>query len=163
MEAEKHDVTVSFDLWNTLVGWIVPRLEEMSYDFDFHKSLSGHAAYVGIDIEYLVKTIDDILAKRASLPGGTVGQLEKMRQHLLAAITPAYASGKSAAKAIWDIAKSDEERSNLMNYYGVPEDVMAEAWRRVPDRLDISQANWFVEGYCSNWAQLWFDYQISQL
>jgi hypothetical protein len=131
------------------------------YDFSFQASLSGHAAYVGITPERMVANIDGFLSEREWVPGGTATELEELRKEFLETIAPAYEAGKSTAHNVWTATKTDEERNSLM--YTPAEDVMADAWRRVPANLPSSQANWFVEGFCYNWAQEWFAYQVSRL
>jgi hypothetical protein len=137
-------------------------MKEEVYRFNFHASLSGHAVYVGATPEYILSVVDGFLSESEYVPGGTVADLKKLRTQLLEKIAPAYDAGQSAAHNIWAATSSNEEREWLL-YSTLPEDVMAVAWQHVPKGFSFSQANWFVEGFCSNWAQEQFAYQVSTL
>ena len=151
---------MSADHWQFALACAVAWLHEKVYTFNFKKSLSGDAAYVGITPQGMVSSIDGFLSEKEIVPGGTASELEQLRGKLLESITPAYQSGNTTAHRLW-VAAHDDERTRLMNT--TPEDVAAEAWKRVPSDLSSSQANWFVEGFCYRWAQEWFAFQISHL
>jgi hypothetical protein len=135
-------------------------MEEV-YRFDFHASLSGHAAYVGATPEYILSVVDGFLSEVEYVPGGTMADLKKLRTELIERIAPAYQAGKSAAHEIWAATTSDEER-DWLGFAVSPDDTMAVAWQHVPNGLTLTQANWFVEGFCHNWGQEWFDYQVAK-
>ena len=149
------------DHWQFALACAVKYMRQVIFEFDFHNSLSGHAVYVGITPELLSESIDGFLSERESVPGGTVTELEDLRKKLLEAVAPAYEAGRNTAHSAWAIATHDEEREKLLST--PPEDIMLDAWRHVPLELSSSQANWFVEGFCSTWAQEGFEWQVSKL
>ena len=146
--------------WQFALGCAMLWLREQVRAFDFHSSLSGHAAYVGTTPEQLISYIDGFLAERQFVPGGTATELGELRTELLESIAPAYEAGKTVAHSIWAATVNDDEREKLQTT--PPENVMTDGWQHVPGELSTSQANWFVEGFCYNWAQEWFAFQLSR-
>ncbi|HEX8221555.1 MAG TPA: hypothetical protein VF914_20370 [Chloroflexia bacterium] len=151
------------DHWQWALACTVRFLEDVVFTFDFQEHMSRTGKHVCVEItpEKMIEAIDGFLSERETIPASRVTELEELRVRFLDTVTPAYEAGKSVAHQIWVAITSDEERTKLM--YTLPEDVIIKAWERVPQGLSSSQASWFVEGFCSTWAQEWFAFQVSKL
>lgn len=149
------------DHWQFALACAVQFLQETAHAFDFHKSLSGHAAYVGITPEMMIGHIDAFLREVEWVPGGTATVLRELREVFIATIAPAYEMGKSTAHNLWQKAISAQEREDMA--YTHPEEVMAYAWRYLPPGYSPCEANWFVEGFCYQWAHEWFEEQADKI
>jgi hypothetical protein len=135
--------------WQFAKAWAIYGLGEIILHFNFDKFTGQHAYSEIISPNGLLEIIDEFLAESDDIVfGGERIDLVKLKLIVTDKIAIAFEAGTNSAIANF---QSSQAR------YGATssEDVKAKAWELAPE--GGIERDWFVEGYCRQWAKLEVD------
>ncbi|MCI0714310.1 MAG: hypothetical protein L0154_29420 [Chloroflexi bacterium] len=132
-------------------------LERLIWSFNFEEQ-AGYHNYTGITPHYLLEVVNGFLqhwTDKAYL--GLLRDLPEMKIRLEERLIPLYERGKDSAINIWLRAPLNKKAE----FEELDNPALRDMARSLaPNGLMPGELSWFLEGFCSQWAQELLQYTV---